>query len=202
MFFSFDGVDGAGKSTQIARFREWLETRGRTVVTCRDPGSTPLGEKIREILLERVDLAIDRRTEMLLFMAARAQLVEEVIRPALAAGKVIVSDRFLLANIVYQAHAGGLDADMARQVGEAAIAGIRPSVTFLLDIDPELAAQRIGRAPDRMEAYGLDYLRRVREGFLTEARARPDEIFTIDANREPDAIAADIRAIAEQRWSP
>jgi dTMP kinase len=91
---------------------------------------------------------------------------------------------------------------MARQVGEAAIAGIRPSVTFLLDIDPELAAQRIGRAPDRMEAYGLDYLRRVREGFLTEARARPDEIFTIDANREPDAIAADIRAIAEQRWSP
>jgi dTMP kinase len=202
MFFSLDGVDGAGKSTQIARFREWLEARGRTVVTCRDPGSTALGEKIREILLDRADLTIDRRSEMLLFMAARAQLVEEVIRPALAAGQVVISDRYLLANIVYQAHAGGLEADLVRNVGEAAIAGIRPSVTFLLDIDPELAAQRIGRAPDRMEAYGLDYLRRVREGFLREARERPKEIFTIDANRDPDAIQADIRAIAAQRLAP
>lgn len=202
MFFSFDGVDGAGKSTQIARFRQWLEERGRTVVTCRDPGSTPLGEKIREILLERVDLAMHRRAEMLLFMAARAQLVEEVIRPALAAGKVVVSDRYLLANIVYQAHAGGLDADLVRQVGAAAIAGVRPDMTFLLDIDPAVAAQRIGRAPDRMEAYGLDYLRQVREGFLVEARARPEEIFVIDAQRDPDAIQTDIRALAQRRLTP
>jgi dTMP kinase len=202
MFFSFDGVDGAGKSTQIARFHQWLEERGRTVVTCRDPGSTPLGEKIREILLERVDLAMHRRAEMLLFMAARAQLVEEVIRPALAAGEVVVSDRYLLANIVYQAHAGGLDADLVRQVGAAAIAGVRPDMTFLLDIDPAVAAQRIGRAPDRMEAYGLDYLRQVREGFLVEARARPEEIFVIDAQRDPDAIQTDIRALAQRRLTP
>jgi len=202
MYFSFDGVDGAGKSTQIARFRQWLEERGRTVVTCRDPGSTPLGEKIREILLERVDLAMHRRAEMLLFMAARAQLVEEVIRPALAAGEVVVSDRYLLANIVYQAHAGALDADLVRQVGAAAIAGVRPDMTFLLDIDPAVAAQRIGRAPDRMEAYGLDYLRQVREGFLVEARARPEEIFVIDAQRDPDAIQTDIRALAQRRLTP
>jgi dTMP kinase len=197
MFFSFDGVDGAGKSTQITRFCDWLSAQGRDVITCRDPGSTPLGEQIREILLGSKH-AMHRRTEMLLFMAARAQLVEELIRPALAAGKTIVSDRYLLANIVYQAYAGGLDANDVRSVGEVAIAGIFPAVTFLLDIDPDVAIQRIGRAPDRMEAYGLEYQRKVRDGFLAEARQRPQEIHVIDAARDPDAIAADIQRIARE----
>src|SRR5688572_15800240 len=106
MFFSFDGVDGVGKSTQIQLFCQWLRESGRDVVICRDPGSTPLGEQIRSILLDSHDLAIDRRAEMLLYMAARAQLVEQVIRPALAAGQTVISDRFLIANIVYQGHAG------------------------------------------------------------------------------------------------
>lgn len=198
MFFSFDGVDGAGKSTQIERFCRWLTAQGRDVVTCRDPGGTPLGENIREILLGSTS-PIHRRAEMLLFMASRAQLVEEFIRPALAAGKTVVSDRYLLANIVYQAHAGGLSADEVRTVGEIAIAGVRPTLTFLLDIDPEIAVQRIGRAPDRMEAFGLDYQRRVRDGFLLEARARPDEIFVLDATRDPAAIEAEIQAIARTR---
>ncbi len=198
MFFSFDGVDGAGKSTQIERFCRWLTAQGRDVVTCRDPGGTPLGENIREILLGSTS-PIHRRAEMLLFMASRAQLVEEFIRPALAAGKTVVSDRYLLANIVYQAHAGGLNADEVRAVGEVAIAGVRPTLTFLLDIDPEIAVQRIGRAPDRMEAFGLDYQRRVRDGFLQEARARPNEIFVLDATRDPAAIEAEIQAIAQTR---
>ena len=197
MFFSFDGVDGAGKSTQIQRFCDWLREQGREVITCRDPGTTPLGEQIREILLGSKH-AMHRRTEMLLFMAARAQLVEELIRPALAAGKTIVSDRYLVANIVYQAHAGGLEIDDVRSVGEVAIAGIFPAVTFLLDIDPDVATQRIGRAPDRMEAYGLEYQRKVRDGFLAEARQRPHEIHVVDAARDPDAIAADIQRIARE----
>jgi dTMP kinase len=197
MFVSFDGVDGAGKSTQIERFCRWLTAQGRDVVTCRDPGGTPLGEHIREILLGSTT-PIHRRAEMLLFMASRAQLVEEFIRPALAAGKTVVSDRYLLANIVYQAHAGGLNADEVRAVGEIAIAGVRPTLTFLLDIDPEIAVQRIGRAPDRMEAFGLDYQRRVREGFLLEARARPDEIFVLDATRDPAEIEAEIQALAQK----
>ncbi len=198
MFFSFDGVDGAGKSTQIERFCRWLTAQGREVVTCRDPGGTPLGENIREILLGSTS-PIHRRAEMLLFMASRAQLVEEFIRPALAAGKTVVSDRYLLANIVYQAHAGGLSADEVRAVGEIAIAGVRPTMTFLLDIDPEIAVQRIGRAPDRMEAFGLDYQRRVRDGFLLEARARPQEIFVLDATRDPATIEAEIQAFARTR---
>lgn len=202
MFFSFDGVDGAGKSTQIRRFCDWLRGLGRDVVTCRDPGSTPLGERIRELLLGAHETPIHRRTEMLLFMAARAQLVEEFLRPALAAGKTIVSDRYLLANIVYQGHAGGLDLEVVRSVGEVAIGGIRPNLTFLLDIAPEVAALRIGRAPDRMEAFGMEYLRRVRQGFLTEAQARPEEIVVIDAAREPDAIFAEIQAFALPRLQP
>src|SRR5262245_46414963 len=110
MFFSFDGIDGAGKSTQVRLFVEALRARGHEVVECRDPGSTPLGERVRELLLKSgADTPIDPRSEMLLYMAARAQLVDEVIRPALKAGKVVVSDRFLLANVAYQGHAGGLD---------------------------------------------------------------------------------------------
>ena len=118
MFFSFDGLDGVGKTTQMDLFVEWLRAAGHDVVRCRDPGSTPLGEAIREILLGH-EFAISRASEMLLFMAARAQLVEEVIRPALDAGKTVVSDRFLLANVVYQGHAGGLDVadDLANRPG-------------------------------------------------------------------------------------
>ena len=108
MFFSFDGLDGVGKSTQMRLFCQWLEEQGRNVVVCRDPGSTPLGERVRALLLDSDDATpIGLRSEMLLYMAARAQLVDDIIRPALATGKDVVSDRFLLANIVYQGYAGG-----------------------------------------------------------------------------------------------
>src|SRR5690348_15365648 len=111
MFFSFDGLDGVGKTTQMDLFCDWLRSAGQEVITCQDPGSTPLGEMMRKILLERGPTPIDRRSEMLLFMVARAQLVAELIKPALAAGKTVVSDRYLLANVVYQGYAGGLDVD-------------------------------------------------------------------------------------------
>src|SRR3954466_13098094 len=118
MFFSFDGVDGVGKSTQIRLLAEALGARGKDIITCRDPGGTPLGERLREILLDHHGLAIHRRSETLLYMASRAQLVEEIIRPALASGKTVISDRFLLANVVYQGHAGGLNPGEVWRVGE------------------------------------------------------------------------------------
>jgi dTMP kinase len=198
MFFSFDGVDGAGKSTQIELFAAWLREQGREVVTCRDPGSTPLGEKLREILLGRDSISISRTSEMLLYMAARAQLVEEVIRPALAAGKTVVSDRFLLANVVYQGHAGGLNPQSLWRVGDVATGCLSPDLTFLLDMPAEAAAARIGRALDRMEAQGLDYLRRVREGFLTEAAQRPERIVVINAARDAAVVHADVQVVAER----
>ena len=198
MFFSFDGVDGVGKTTQMDLFCDWLRGRGQDVVTCRDPGSTALGEALRTILLGRHDLSIDRRSEMLIYMAARAQLVEEIIRPALRDGKTVVSDRFLLANVVYQGHAGGVPVESVWQVGSVAVAGVYPSLVLLLDMTVEAAAARRGREPDRMEAQGLDYLRRVRDGFLEEACRRPNEIAVIDATRGVDEVQADIRAAAER----
>jgi len=201
MFFSFDGVDGVGKSTQIDLLAEALRQRGREVVTCRDPGGTALGERLREILLHHHDTPIHRRSEMLLYMASRAQLVEEVIRPALAAGKVIISDRYVLANVVYQAHAGGLDPDDVWRVGEVTVAGIVPRRVYLLDMPAEQAARRIKRAPDRMEALGLSYLEQVRQGFLVEARRRPQEILVLDADRPADAIHSDVLRDAERLLS-
>ncbi len=197
MFFSFDGIDGVGKTTQIQLFCDALRARGYEVVTCRDPGSTPLGERIREILLA-VDSGhpISRRSEMLLYMAARAQLVEEVIRPALEAGKIVVSDRYVLANLVYQGHAGGLDVEEIRRVGEVATGQIRPDCVFLLDLRPELADSRMNRELDRMESQGAEYRKRLREGFLIEA-ARPEaRIHVIDAGQGIEAVQADIWQIA------
>lgn len=194
-FFSLDGVDGVGKSTQHALFCDWLREQGHDVVACRDPGSTQLGEAIREILLRHGSTPIDRRSEMLLYMAARAQLVEEVIRPALAAHQVVVSDRYLLANVVYQGHAGGLDVSTLWRVGEVATGGIQPDLVLLLDMPTDQAARRLGRAPDRMEQQGLEYLERVRQGFLAEARRR-SEVVVVDASRDIDTVQADLRTAA------
>jgi dTMP kinase len=192
MFFSFDGVDGVGKSTQIRLLAEALRQRGRDVVTCRDPGGTALGERLREILLNHHATPIHRRSEMLLFMASRAQLVEEVIRPALDAGKIVISDRYLLATVVYQAHAGGLSPDDVWRVGDVTVAGVMPRLTFLLDMPAAQAAKRQNRAPDRMEAQGLDYLERVRQGFLTEAGRFPHHVVVLNASQPIEAIHAEV----------
>lgn len=132
---------------------------------------------------------------MLLYMAARAQLVEEVIRPALAAGRVVVSDRYLLANLVYQGYAGGIDLEAIRQVGQVAVDGISPTAVFLLDMCPEAADRRIRRPLDRMEQQGNEYCVRLREGFLAEAELNT-QIHVIDADRPAEAIHAEIRQIA------
>ena len=207
MFFSFDGVDGVGKSTQIRLFCDWLRAEGKTVVTCRDPGGTPLGEKLRGLLLDHHDVPIHRRAEMLLYMASRAQLVEEVIRPALAAGNVVVSDRYLLANVVYQAHAADqkgavLDPDDVWRVGAVTVGGVMPNLVFLLDMPAEKAAARISRSPDRMESRGLAYLEQVRQGFLTEAGRFPHQIAIIDADQPVDAVHAEVIAAAKRFLNP
>ena len=194
MFFTFDGIDGTGKSTQLELFCQWLESLGQDVVRCRDPGTTQTGEQLRSIVLKRNDLRINARSETLIYMAARAQLVHEIIRPALAAGRCVVSDRFLLANVVYQAYGFGLDPDDVWNVGEFATGGLHPQRTFLLDLDVETARQRITGDADRMERRDTEYFQRVRDGFLTEARRRPDQIVVINADQTPDQVHADIRA--------
>ena len=197
-FFSFDGIDGVGKTTQMDLFRQWLEGQGHEVVQCRDPGGTSFGEALREIVLHKTEHAIGPTAELLLYMASRAQLVEEVIRPALAAGRTVISDRFLLSNVAYQGHAGGVAVDDAWQVGAVATGGMSPCLTLVLDMPVERAASRLGRELDRIESRGPDFLKRVREGFLTEARQHPDSIVVIDADRSVDEIQTEIRSAAER----
>lgn len=198
MFFSFDGIDGVGKTTQMQQFCDWLRESGREVVVCRDPGSTPLGEQLRDIVLNSDEhTPISARSEMLVYMAARAQLVDEVIRPNLDAGATVVSDRFLLANIVYQGYAGGLDIESVRAVGRVATDELMPACVFLLDMDPGAARQRMGSDLDRVESRGDAYREKLRAGFLEEAKFWGDSVRPIDADRPIEVIQAEIREIAE-----
>jgi dTMP kinase len=192
VFLSLDGIDGAGKSTQCRLLAEWIAGQGREVVSCVDPGGTPLGQELRGILLSH-EGPISPACEALLFMASRAQLVSEVIRPALDAGKDVVCDRFLLANVVYQGYAGSLDIDLLWQVGVLSTGGLAPDLTFVLDLPLDAALSRRDRPADRMERRGAEYLRRVREGFLTEARRKPDRIQVVDAAGEVDEVQRELR---------
>lgn len=195
MFVSIDGGDGTGKSTQAALLCEWLREGGRQVVACRDPGSTHLGEAIRELVLNRHDLEIVRTSEMLLYMAARAQLAEEVIRPALARGAVVVSDRYLLANVVYQGYGGGLDVETLWDVGRVATGGLLPDLCIVLDLPPQKAAARLNRQLDRMEQQGDDFHARVRQGFLDEASRQSGKIVVVDAAQSIDRVQSEIRNV-------
>ncbi|NBU40946.1 MAG: dTMP kinase [Planctomycetia bacterium] len=200
-FITLDGLDGSGKTLQLARLAGWLRDRGIDVVTCRDPGSTATGDAVRAILLDRHDLALAATTEMLLYMAARAQLVAEVVRPALERGSWVVSDRYLLANVVYQGHAGGLEPDVVRSVGAIATGGLAPDLTLLLDVDLATAARRLARPLDRLERRGDDYRSRVRAGYLAEARTDPGRIVVVDATDGPDVVADRIRTIVASRFA-
>ena len=200
-FITLDGLDGSGKTLQLARLAGWLRDRGIDVVTCRDPGSTATGDAVRAILLDRHDLALAATTEMLLYMAARAQLVAEVVRPALERGSWVVSDRYLLANVVYQGHAGGLEPDVVRSVGAIATGGLAPDLTLLLDVDLATAARRLARPLDRLERRGDDYRSRVRAGYLLEARTDPGRIVVVDATDGPDVVADRIRTIVASRFA-
>lgn len=149
---------------------------------CRDPGSTALSEEVRNLILHREDLPMCRMAQLFLFMAARAQLVEEVIQPALKAGKTVVADRFLLANVVYQGYAGGLDPEQIWQIGRYATKGLLPDKTFVLDVPPEIAASRMGfRDLDRIEKEDQEFKRRLREGFIEQTRKRPESVFLINS---------------------
>jgi len=193
LFIALDGPDGGGKTTQAARLVEWLRGRGRDVVACRDPGGTPLGDRLRFLLLERSAWSIGLRAEMLLYMASRAQLVDEVVRPALAAGRDVVSDRYLLANVVYQGHAGGLPLEEVWGVGRAATGELMPDLTLVIDVPPEVASARVARPRDRIEDRPLEYRRRVREGFLLALETYPSPIVLIDGSVDRDTVAAQLQ---------
>jgi dTMP kinase len=192
LFFSLDGLDGAGKSTQCRLLVDWLRASGHEVTECHDPGGTEIGKVLRGLLLEhRGEMTM--ACEAMLFMASRAQLMAEIINPALRAGRVVVCDRFLLANVVYQGHAGGLDSKMLYDIALFATDGLEPALTLVLDLPVEAALARRRGPADRVEGRDRDYHARVREGFQAEAHRRPDRIRLIDANLPPAMVHEQIR---------
>ncbi|MFM7321718.1 MAG: dTMP kinase [Armatimonadota bacterium] len=192
-FITFEGPDGAGKTTQIARIEAWLGAEGRTVVRTREPGGDAVGEKVRGLLL---GTAMTPEAEFLLFAAARAQNVAEVVEPALAAGAVVLCDRFTDSSLAYQGHARGLSLDFIRAANTFATRGRVPDRTVLLDLPAEVGSERRRREGDgnRLDNETLAFHRAVREGYLQIAAAEPDRFVIVDAGRDPDAVFEDVRA--------
>ena len=194
-FITFEGGEGCGKSTQVKRLQEALEKEGVEVLLTREPGGTWLSEEIRHLIKDQTTDAPCDRSELLLFLAARAQLVRNVIRPALEAGKWVVSDRFSDSTLAYQGYGRGLPLDILRTANDFACDGLKPDLTLLLDVAPETAAARMrGReaatntTADRIERAGDAFHARLRIGFAELAKAEPGRIVTIDANGTPDEV--------------
>lgn len=186
-FVVLDGPDGCGKSTQTRMLADWLHGQGVATASFRDPGTTVIGEKIREILLSPAHEAMTTPTEVLLYMAARAQLWAEDIAPALEQGRCVLLDRWLSSTCAYQGYAGGFGMDTVVAIATDALERIWPDLTVVLDVDVETAAERLHRELDRMELKGQSYHRHVREGYLALAEARED-FAVVDAAGTPEAV--------------
>ncbi|MCX7868516.1 MAG: dTMP kinase [Terrimicrobiaceae bacterium] len=200
-FISFEGSEGCGKSTQIRRLIRHFEGAGVSPLLVREPGGTAIGEKIRHLLQHDPEAsAMCPETELLLFAASRAQLVREIIAPALAAGRTVIADRFLDSTTVYQGVARRLDPEAVARINRFAAGGRLPDITFVLDMDPALAMARLeqgggSQAPaDRMESQPPEFYRSVREGYLDLARREPARVRLLDASRSEEAVFADILA--------
>jgi dTMP kinase len=198
-FVVFDGPDGSGKSTQMGRFMQWSKEQGLVVKEVREPGGTSIGEQIRQVLLDPTNVGMTIQCEMLLYMASRAQLVEQEIVPALNRGELVVADRFVSATLAYQGAAGGLPTKWIQQVAEVAVSGHWPDITLILDVDDVTAAGRLNPLLDRMELKGREFHLRVREGFLEQARQMPERHCVIDSSKDADAVEKAIQnAILKQ----
>ncbi|MBL0920874.1 MAG: dTMP kinase [Phycisphaerales bacterium] len=199
-FLVFDGPDGSGKSTALKRFGALARAAGLTVTEARDPGGTPVGERIREILLDPIHAEMTVRTEMLLYMASRAQLVDEMIRPALARGELVLGDRFVSSTLAYQGAAGGMPEADILHAAEVACAGTWPDLTVILDVDEAAAARRLGMLLDRMEAKGAAFHRKVRAGYLAQTRRWPERHLVVDASKDVEGVWSDLIGGVE-RWA-
>jgi len=193
VFISFDGLDGTGKSTQCRLLFDWLASQKIPATGCIDPGGTAIGQELRKIVLFGREHRIATLTEAMLFMASRAQLVEEVIRPALERGEVVVADRFTLANVVYQGHAGGLRPEDLWTVGKIVTSGIEPDLTLVFDAPLEVSQARRQGEADRMEERDHEFQRRVQTGFRYEAGRRPEKHRIIDAAPEVEVVQRHVR---------
>jgi dTMP kinase len=201
MFITFEGIDGSGKSTQIQLLKEMLERRNHVVTTLREPGGNILSEQIRQLLLDSRE-QVDPRCELLLFTAARAQLVSSVIRPALEAGNIVICDRYIDSSVAYQGYGRGLSIESIESINDFATAGLIPDITFIFDLSVDDAAKRAGfrsndnqTKPDRMERSGDAFFERTKEGYLEIAKKSDRNIFIINANDAMNDIRQQVESI-------
>jgi dTMP kinase len=194
LFLAFEGVEGSGKTTQVARLAAHLRSLGAAVIVAREPGSTPLGERVRELVLEGTELSIPGRSELFLMLAARAAFVDQVVRPALAEGKVVIADRFELSTLAYQGAGRGLPTEEITRANRFATGGLLPDATLLLELNPEEGARRQAAAAkrkDRLESEGIEFHRRVAAGYLDLA-GEVQGLVRVDAGGSIDEVEARI----------
>jgi dTMP kinase len=203
MFITFEGIDGSGKSTQIQLLKEMLEKRNHIVTILREPGGNILSEQIRQLLLDSKE-QVDPRCELLLFTAARAQLVGSVIRPALEAGNIVICDRYIDSSVAYQGYGRGLSIESIESINDFATAGLIPDITFIFDLSVDDAAKRAGfrsndnqTKPDRMERSGDAFFERTKQGYLEIAKKSDRNIFIINANDAMNDIREQVESIVE-----
>lgn len=203
MFLTFEGLDASGKTTQARRTVEWLRGQSRTPVHfIREPGGTAISERLREILLDGKNLELSETTELFLFSASRAQLVRQVIAPALRRGEIVVCDRYYDSTTAYQGYGRGLDLDAIRQINAVATAGTDPDLTILVDITADEIERRrdiAGGRPDRMETAGREFYERVRGGYLAIARDAPGRFVVINGMQSVEAVGEEIERAVQQR---
>jgi dTMP kinase len=191
VFVTFEGLDGSGKTTQARLLADALRGEGLEVLATREPGGTPLGEEVRGLLLEGVEMS--PWAEAALFAAARAELVSRVIRPALEAGTTVISDRYVDSSLAYQGFARGLGVDEVYELNRVATGGLLPDVAFILEVDPDTSAARVGRNPDRIESEGGDFRRLIAEGYRIVAVRFPERVVLLDGSRPRDELHQEIR---------
>ncbi|APY87140.1 dTMP kinase [Streptomyces alfalfae] len=192
-FIALEGGDGAGKSTQAEALAEWIRAKGHEVVVTREPGATPVGKRLRSILLDVSSAGLSHRAEALLYAADRAEHVDTVVRPALERGAVVISDRYIDSSVAYQGAGRDLSPTEVARINRWATGGLVPHLTCLLDVSPEAARERFTEAPDRLESEPAEFHARVRSGFLTLAAADPGRYLVVDASQEPEAVTTVIR---------
>ncbi|WP_187285249.1 dTMP kinase [Streptomyces sp. OR43] len=197
-FLALEGGDGAGKSTQVEALAEWIRAKGHEVVVTREPGATPVGKRLRSILLDVSSAGLSNRAEALLYAADRAEHVDSVVRPALERGAIVISDRYIDSSVAYQGAGRDLAPTEIARISRWATSGLVPHLTVLLDVDPQTARERFTEAPDRLESEPPEFHARVRSGFLTLAAAAPTRYLVVDAGQEPEAITTVVRHRLDQ----
>ena len=179
LFITFEGIDGCGKTTQIKLLKEYFESKGKTVLLTREPGAKGLGIKLREILLN-YDGEVSPNCESFLFLADRAQHIDTIIKPAVERGEIVLCDRHTDSTVAYQGYGRGVDLDRINMLNDIATSGMKPDLTFVFDIDIETSMSRVGKEQDRMESAGIEFFKRVRQGYLEIAKAEPNRVKLLD----------------------